>query len=178
MNVHLISTSMRPASVSRELVGCLNHRLERLAGVTPAVTDLRNLPPVLCDGRRLDEYPRSYGELATALAAADAVIIAVPIYQYAPSGASKNLLEIVGSALAEKPVGIVSSAGSSRSLLATTPLLTPLLFDIGCIVLPRTLQTARGESLEDSRVDVFLEGLLSFARGARGERQQSIAVAK
>lgn len=169
--IHLISTSLRPASTSRKLIETIEAALVDL-GARVTVTDLRNLPPVFCDGGELCEYPPEYQQLAADLRAADGTVLAVPVHLYGPSGASKVLMDVVGDALADAPVGVVTAAGSSRSHLAAVPLITSLMFDCQSFVFPLTVQAIDGESdMEEitMRVKSFAVGFLAFVRRLRAE---------
>src|SRR5690349_13436816 len=122
MHIAILSTSLSMDSLSRALL----HRSEAMLREDGAITtfcDARDLPPELCNGRALEEYPTPYTLLHGRLTGADGVLLGVPIHNSGVSGACLNLLAIVGAGLAGKPVAVVSASGSVRSHLATSTLL-------------------------------------------------------
>lgn len=142
-SIHLLSTSMREGSASRALLLLLSEQLEEL-GVTVNFTDARMLPFVPCDGRDLQDYPVELQELAKQLRIADGVVIASPVHFYGTTGATKNLLEIVGESLTAKPLALVTAAGSTRSHLAIGSLILALMHEVDAVVFPTTVQVIDG----------------------------------
>ena len=98
---------------------------------------------------------------------ADGVVLAMPVYCYSVAGPTKNLVDIVGSALANKPVALVSAAGSVRSYLAIRDLLGSLVFEFATYVCPATVQvTGESEPPEalQQQVEEFVEGFRRFVQ--------------
>ncbi len=79
------------------------------------------------------------------IAAADAVVIATPIYNYALPSAAKSLIELTGAAWEEKIVGFLCSAGGSHSYMAALGFANALMLDFRCLILPRFVY-ATGEA--------------------------------
>lgn len=175
IRIHLLSTSLRQASQSRETLESVGDTLRQL-GAGVGITDLRTMPPVLCDGRDLADYPAPYGSLAAALASADGVVIGMPVHSYSFSGPCKNLLDIVGAGLANRPVGVVSAAGSLRSHLAVRDLLNVLWFDHQALLYPRTVQIVP-DPLDQSptRITEFAHGFLDFSLRSSGTASVRVA---
>ena len=169
MNIAIVSTSLNADSKSRALAEVVAGALQR-QGISADLSDLRALPPALCDGRPLGEYPEEYGNLWERLEAADGVIIAMPIYCYSTSGPAKNFVDIVGSSLTEKPVAVISAAGSMRSFLAVRDLMSTLMFEFGSFLLPVTIQVAAKGTAEkpvEERAEEFSSSFLQWVQALR-----------
>ena len=169
LHLHLVSTSLRPGSLSRRLLFELVAPALERAGATTACTDMADLPPVLCDGRDLADYPPAYAELVAALEAADGCVWACPVYCYSVSGASKNLLDIVGRGLTAAPVAIVSASGSPRSHLAARHLVEAMADEFGALVLPGQVQVSNDLEAPDlaERVEAFACSVLDHTARVR-----------
>jgi len=116
-----ISGSLRKASFNTEL-------LRGLAALAPSdVTfdiyeDLRNVPPY-DDDVRAAGMPEVVTKLIDRVRVADAVVIAIPEYNYSVPGVLKNAIDWISraqpSVLADKPLGIVGASagafGTARS---------------------------------------------------------------
>ena len=176
MYLELLSTSLRPTSRSRTLLAAVAEAYQA-QGVPVHCTDLRDLPQVFCDGRALEAYPAALQALHHRLEGADGVVLAMPVYCYSVAGPTKNLVDIVGSALAKKPVAIVSAAGSMRSHLAIRDLLGALVFEFGTYVCPTTVQvTGESEPPEalGQQVEAFAEDFMCFVQALAATVSSSI----
>ena len=133
--VHVISCSLSATSRSRVLAEAAVAALRR-TGVSAALIDLQalDLPP--CDGGDCYDHP-AVAPLTRRIAAADAVLVASPVYNYDVNAAAKNLVELTGSAWNDKPVGFLCTAGGSRSYMAPMGLAASLMFDFRCLIVPR-----------------------------------------
>jgi NAD(P)H-dependent FMN reductase len=134
----LISTSIRPESVSRSLI-CRIADECRGMGARVHVQDLRTFPPVFCHGRDLNGYPPQYRSLAAAIERADGVVVGIPVYNASPGSTAVNLFQVLGDKFAKKPVAIVSAGGSPRGFFSVAPLLEWLLFTQRAAVFPGTV---------------------------------------
>src|SRR5437016_14004152 len=80
--------------------------------VQDAAVDILNLataPVEICDGRALDAYGAATRDAVGRIAAAEAVLIAAPVYRASYPGVLKNLLDITPvEALQNKPIGILA----------------------------------------------------------------------
>ena len=134
MNVAVISCSLNPDSNSYTLAReALTSLLE--AGAEARLFDLREHAMPLCDGETCTN--RSVAELGNVIRAADAVLLAVPIYNYDVNAAAKNLVEHTGSAWENKVVGFLAAAGGHASYMSTMPLANSLMLDFRCLIVPR-----------------------------------------
>lgn len=135
----IVSLSASEPSVGRRCVPTIVAALDK-AGAAAVHRDIRDLPPVWVDKRKLKEFPPAYAELYAEMEASDGVMLVVPIYCYTMSGAAKSVIEIIGDALTMKPVAIVTAAGSHRSHLAIRDLMASMMFEQDTICFPKTVQ--------------------------------------
>lgn len=175
IDVIVMSFSLNDVSRSRALARAVAARMERIDDVRLRFVDARKLPPVLCDGRDLEEYPSEYLELAAAIAASDAILCATPVYNYAPSGVGKNILDILVESFKHRAVAVVSAAGSLRSHLAPYQLLVQLMAESETFVFPNTVMVAGDETLADvaDRAEAFSRGFVDFAGAVACWRERS-----
>jgi len=131
---------------------------EALARLDPATAthelfDLADLDLRGADGRPPEEL--GAGPLTEALAAADAVVLATPIYRGSLTGSLKNVLDLTPiPALRDTPIALVSMGGSHHHYLGAERHLRDVLAFFGALVLPTA---------------VYLSGR-DFADGVPGER--------
>jgi len=135
----ILSLSASEPSVGRLCVPTLETAL-RKAGAAITRRDIRELPPVWVDKRKLEEFPPAYADLYAEVEASDGVLLVVPVHCYTMSGAAKSVTEIIGDALSLKPVAIVTAAGSHRSHLAIRDLMVSMMFEQETICFPGTVQ--------------------------------------
>lgn len=141
----IVSCSLNPESKSRKMA----KELERLWSANDAVAhdslDLRDLDLPLCDGGS------AYGHqntqlLQSSFADADAVVLAVPIYNYDINAAAKNAIELAGRNLTDKVVGFLCAAGGDRSYMSVMAVANSLMLDFRTIIVPRFVY-AGGEEI-------------------------------
>ncbi|MFV0515078.1 MAG: NADPH-dependent FMN reductase [Jhaorihella sp.] len=105
-----ISGSLRRESTNRRLI----REAARLFGPCRFVEADLNLPLFDADLQEKDGIPPAVQRLADQIAASDAVVIATPEYNKAPSGVLKNALDWVsrteGNPWQDKPVAVMSAA--------------------------------------------------------------------
>jgi len=122
------------------------------------IMNLAETPVDTCDGRPLDGYGPETRRAVDRIAAADAVLIAAPVYRASFPGVLKNLLDIAPvGALQAKPVGIVAMGGSAHHYLAVDTQLRQVLGWFGAHVAPTSVYLTGAD---------FREGELT-AEGAR-----------
>ena len=145
----LCSCSLNPDSRSLVLATAARVALEEL-GETVEFVELRTIPLPLCDGGA------AYGDanavrLAELGAAADAIVLAAPVYNYAVNAAAKNLVELTGRSWTGKVVGLLLAAGGQSSYMSGLGLANSLMLDFRCLVIPRFVY-ADGTAFTDDRV--------------------------
>ncbi len=128
---HIATLSGSPAESSRSgfLLQSAEAKLNRIGIATHAIA-INRLPPA-----QLLQFETAGIELKNALsiiAAADALIIATPIYKAAYSGVLKTFLDLLPQdGLSGKPILPIATAGSAAHLLALDYTLKPLLTALG-----------------------------------------------
>ncbi len=135
MQVLVISCSLNPdsrsAELAREAVAEFDARQARAE-----LADLRDYDLPLCDGQDAYAHPQ-VGELARLIRDADAVLMAVPVYNYYANAAAKNLIELTGKAWNDKIVGFMCAAGGHGSFMSVMALANSLMLDFRCLIVPR-----------------------------------------
>lgn len=131
--------------------------------VTATVLSLGEHRVSFADGRPLDRYPDDTARVVGAIAEADAVLLASPVYRASFTGALKNLLDLTPvEALRAKPVGIVAMGATLHHYLGVDWQLRAVLAWFGALVAPT------GVYLESAH---FQDGRLAdpAARAALGD---------
>ncbi len=139
----VLSCSLNPESNSALLAREARRALSS-DGAPVELVDLREfaLPP--CDGDAAYDHP-NVKALKAKIDAADAVLIASPIYNYDTSSTAKNVIELTGSAWQDKVVGVLCAAGGSRAYLSPTGLINSLMYDFRCHIVPRFVYATRAD---------------------------------
>ena len=139
----IISTSLNPDSNSRVLAREAERVLKQ-DGVETAWLDLRDEPLPFCDGDA--SYVHASVQRAGRLVErASGVILATAIYNYDANAAAKNLVELTGSGLENKPVGFLCAAGGANSYMSIMPLANSLMLDFRSVIVPRFVYTTGGD---------------------------------
>jgi len=125
--------------------GRLNKAVEHLATSLSgrAETELVSLAArriEICDGRTLEQYDAATRETVAAIAGADGVVFAAPVYRASFPGVLKNLLDLLPvETLRDKPVGIVAMGGSPHHYLGVDSHLRMVLAWFGALALPNSV---------------------------------------
>jgi len=165
----VLSASLNPGSRSRILAHASRSRLESLERETDWF-DLAETPLPFCDGAT------AYGdanvvELGKKIEAADAVLIASPVYNFDVNAAIKNAVELTGKKWTGKVVSMMLAAGGGGSYMSAMGLANSLMLDFRCHIVPRFVY-ATGESFEGneladeeikSRVDQLVDETLRLS---------------
>ncbi|PYM17458.1 MAG: NADPH-dependent FMN reductase [Candidatus Rokuibacteriota bacterium] len=127
------------------------------AGVSASLLDLGEHRLSFADGRPLDAFGDDTAPAVARVAAADAVILASPVYRGSFTGALKNFLDLTPvEALRDKPVGIVAMGATLHHYLGVDWQLRGVLAWFGALVVPTSVY------LESSQ---FKDGKLADDRG-------------
>ncbi len=138
----VISCSLDPESRSRTLATQAAELLES-AGHQAPVLDLReHALPAFDNANVFDSEP--FARLHRAIAESDGIILSTPIYNWAPSAATKSLIEATGAtdeegtsaAWFDKVVTFICAAGLPQSYMATGQLASSLMLDFKCVINP------------------------------------------
>jgi len=133
-NVLVISTSLNPESNSRILAEKAFETLKQKGSAE--YIDLRDFPLPICDGDAAYGDP-NVSKLAHKIKAAQAILLAVPIYNYSFSSSAKNLIELTGQSWNDKIVGFLCAAGGKSSYMSIIGLANSLMLDFRCLINPR-----------------------------------------
>jgi FMN reductase len=146
------------------------------ADLEDVAVDILNLAETaidVCDGRALDAYGEATRQAVARIAAANAVLIAAPVYRASYPGVLKNLLDIAPvEALQNKPVGILAMGGSPHHYLAVDTQLRAVLGWFGALVAPTGVYITGGDfkdgklASESARSDLedLTDTLVALAR--------------
>lgn len=133
--ITILSSSLNHDSNSRILAREAQRVLET-DGEAVTFVDLRDHPLPLCDGGGVYRDPR-VAEFSRLLGAADAILVAAPIYNYDVSAALKNVIELTGSAWENKAVGFLCAAGGMSSYMSIMAFANSLMLDFRSVIVPR-----------------------------------------
>lgn len=143
LNLPVISCSLDPTSASRRLAE-QSAQLLTDGGHASTVIDLAHvaLPPF--DNDQVFSSG-AFEVLHREIQESDGVVLAFPVYNWAPSSAVKSLIEATGAtgegrraAWFDKVVTFVCAAGLPHSYMATGALAQSLMLDFKCVVNPYT----------------------------------------
>ncbi|HVK21103.1 MAG TPA: NADPH-dependent FMN reductase [Actinokineospora sp.] len=128
-SIIVLSGSPSPTSKTAALSGHVANRL-RAQGHVVREFRVRDLPPVPL--LSADAAEPAIAEVVSAVAGADAIVVASPVYKAAYSGLLKSLLDLLPQfALADKAVLPLVTGGSPAHVLAIDYALRPVLTALG-----------------------------------------------
>jgi FMN reductase len=174
MPKHLvISTSGNPDSNSRRMGRVAFAHLRRQKADCDWI-DLREIELPLCDAHKCYDMPASK-KLSAAIEHADGILIAAPVYNYDVAAATKNMIELTGSAWEDKVVGFVCAAGGHASYMSVMAYANSLMLDFRCVIIPRfafaTAEAFDGERISDKkvaqRIEQVADDLVRFTKALR-----------
>jgi NAD(P)H-dependent FMN reductase len=151
MPLLVISCSLNTSSRSRELARVtkehFSHEKEECLFIDLAEFDLP-----FCDGDKAYEHPH-VKQLAKAIDQATAIIMAVPIYNFAAGAAARNLVELVGNSFEQKVVGFICAAGGQRSYMSVMDLANSLMLHHHCLIIPQFVYVDGSSFSENGRLE-------------------------
>ena len=156
----------------------LAEALDRLdpAQAAGRLVDLADARIAFADGRPAQDLGDDTADTIAALAGAEAVVLATPIYRGSLSGALKNLLDHVPiPALRDTPVAIVAMGAAEQHYLGAERHLRDVLAFFGALVVPTAVYLS-GRDFADgvpgeraaAELDAALAALRWLARARRG----------
>jgi FMN reductase len=167
-DILVVSTSLNPESKSRILA----QEAVKLFGspFSAELIDLADYKLPMCDGDSAyaDE---AVAELSKKIKASRAVLVAVPVYNFAAAASAKNLIELTGRAWEDKIVGFLCAAGGEHSYMSIMGLANSLMLDFRCLIIPRFVY-ANSENFGPSgltddgvkkRIKQLVDALVKFA---------------
>ena len=90
----------------------------------------------ICDGETCWSHPAVQAVQARA-GAADALLLATPVYNWMLAASAKNFIELTGRKWAGKVVGFLCAAGATRSHRAIMSAAAAMMLDFHALVVPR-----------------------------------------
>lgn len=135
MSLLIVSCSLNPSSKSRTLARVLKNHFSH-EEYACHFEDLADYSLPHCDGEESYNHP-DVKRLQEVVDAAEAVILALPIYTYGASATAKNFIELVGKGLEQKIVGFVCAAGGQKSYMSIMGLANSLMLDFRCLIVPK-----------------------------------------
>jgi len=172
LRLPVISCSLDPASSSRQLAD-QSVALLAARGHRSEVVDLGTLALPAFDNDRVFNSG-AFSALHDAIRESDGVVLAFPIYNWAPSSVVKSLIEATGAtgngrraAWFDKVVTFVCAAGLPHSYMATGVLAQSLMLDFKCVVNPYTAYISERD---------WDEGVLTVDRAARLDKTMAVHV--
>ncbi|GIX07018.1 MAG: flavoprotein [Candidatus Poribacteria bacterium] len=155
MRLTIISCSLHPFSRSAVMAQAAA-RFAKEQGIEPTLLDLREHPLPLCNGHDSGDRPEVQA-LRRIVESSDALLLALPIYNYDVNAAAKNLIELTGRAWREKVVGFLCAAGGRSSYMSVMSLANSLMLDFRCWVVPRFVYATGGDFGDDRTATMFIE---------------------
>lgn len=174
MPKHLvISTSGNPDSNSRRMGQKAFAHMQKQK-IDCDWIDIREMELPLCDADQCYIKPSSK-KLSATIEAADGIIIAAPVYNYDVAAATKNMIELTGSAWEDKIVGFLCAAGGMGSYMSVMAYANSLMLDFRCVIIPRfvfaTSDSFDGENISDKkvvrRIEMLADELVRFTKALR-----------
>ena len=171
MAKHLvISTSGNPDSNSRRM-GRVAFAHLQTQKIDCDWIDIREMDLPLCDADKCYGMPSSK-RLSATIEAADGIIIAAPVYNYDVAAATKNMIELTGSAWQDKIVGFLCAAGGMGSYMSVMAYANSLMLDFRCVIIPRfvfaTSDSFDGDNISDKkilrRIEALVDELVRFTK--------------
>ena len=170
----VVSTSGNPSSNSRKM-GRIAFAYLRKEKMDCEWLDLAELELPLCDADACYAHPAAR-RLDKAVATADGIIIAAPVYNYDVSASAKNMIELTGSSWEDKIVGFLCAAGGMSSYMSVMAYANSLMLDFRCIIVPRFVYATSDvfdeeELLEKkviARIEQVAAELIRFTEDLRG----------
>jgi FMN reductase len=124
----------------------IDEALSRVSGADAALVDLGAHRISFADGRDLSDYGDDTPGVVATVSAADAVLLASPVYRGTYTGALKNLLDLLPvEALRDKPVGIVAMGNTLHHYLGVEQQLRSVLSWFGALTAPTTVYLTAGD---------------------------------
>ena len=159
MSYLIIGASLNPNSHSQVLAEQAQQLLQAREQEVQWL-DLREISLPFCDGSTAYGDP-AIPPLAEAVAAAEGILVATPIYNYDVNAVIKNFLELTGKSWQEKTVGFICAAGGQGSYMSVMPFANSLMLDFRCLIIPRFVYATGDAFVEGRLVDETIKTRLA-----------------
>ena len=173
--VVVLGSATKPGRLHRAIGEGLGRLVSSNGAIQTELFDLGALRVAPADGRPPDALGDDTAAIIEAITAADAVVLATPVYRGSMTGVLKNLLDHVPiEALEGKATAIVAMGASHHHFLGAERHLRDVLAFYGALVAPVGLYLSSAD-FEDgvptakaaTQVDALLGDLVELARCAR-----------
>ncbi len=165
----IIQGSLNPKSKTAIVAKVAEKILQGLDNIDCETLDLRSFDMQFCDGRKLQDYNSDMQKAFKMVDGADGMIIGMPVYCYSVSGPLKNFIDIIASAMENKPAGILCTAGSSMSYLASSDLTKILAYESHVLsvqpVVCSSYEDFKDGNLESEKVSEKLNAMIDALLG-------------
>lgn len=172
--VSILGSTTKPGRLHR----AINEALDRAAGrhaVSPTRIDLGEVNIGFADGTPLERLSDDTPAVVESVTAADAVLLATPVYRGSLTGSLKNLLDLTPiEALREKPVQIVAMGATDHHFLGAAGHMRDLLGFFGALGTPvdvylnsRDFEDGVPSSGAAGLLDQAIDGLLDLTAALR-----------
>lgn len=148
MSLLIISCSLHHSSKSRKLAHIIRDHYAHETYKCQFV-DLADIELPHCDGDQAFGHPNVL-QMQKKVKEAEAIIMAVPIYNFSVSSVAKNLIELMGDTLQDKIFGFICSAGGQKSYMGVLHLANSLMLDFRCLIVPKFVYLSEKEGAHDS----------------------------
>ena len=154
--------SVTPPGRLTQAVGLAVQIAAARPGCSAALVNLAEHRIAFADGRPLDRLGDDSARVVGAISAADAVLLASPVYRGSFTGALKNLLDLAPvEALRNKPVGIVAMGATLHHYLGVDWHLRAVLAWFGALVLPTSVYLESAHFKDGELADAAARAALS-----------------
>ena len=181
--VAVVSAGTSDPSSTRLLADRVTQRAAQLAAsrghaVTTSVIELREIAADITTALTSQLITPRLQQAIDALAAADGIIAAAPVYQAGPSGLFTSFFHVLDNDLIiAKPVVLVATAGTARHALVADNVMRPLFAFLRTMTVPTSLfaapedwsEGALAERVDRAAVELVLLMESGFARKVRDE---------
>jgi FMN reductase len=172
--------SVTPPGRLRRAVDDAVERLHGRQGTDVRVIDLAEVTLGFADGRPPEAFDDDTAATVEAIAAADAVVLATPVYRGSFTGSLKNLIDVTPvEALHGKPTAIVAMGATNHHFLGADRHLRDVLTFFGALVTPVSVYLSSADFVDgkaspdaSADLDLLLDNLVgtvsSLSRIPRG----------
>lgn len=159
MALLIVSCSLHPTSNSRKLVHHIRDTLTHVEQPCQFL-DLADYSLPLCDGYESYNHP-DVKSVQNQVKNAEAIIMALPIYNFGVSAAAKNFIELVGEQIEGKVFGFICAAGGEKSYMSVMSLANSLMLDFHCLIVPKFVYfNDKAKKQESGDIEKRLEELI------------------
>jgi FMN reductase len=173
--VAVLGSVTPPGRLHRAVAAALQRAADR-HDVAVDVVDLAEVRIAFADGTPPERLDDDTAAVIDRIAAADAILLATPVYRGSLTGALKNLLDHVPvAALRDMPVAVASMGASDHHFLGADRHLRDILSFFGALVAPnaayltsRDFEDGRPTASAGARLDALVDAALLLATRAGG----------